>query len=150
MKEFRYKQSNSDHTLFIKRNKERVTTLIVYVDDMVMTRDDPYEMKTLHKYLATKFEIKDLGQLKYVLRIKVARSRKGISLSQQKYMIDLLTETRMLNCKPVETPMEMNHKLGNFPYQDPTGKDCYQLLVGRLIYVSHTRPDIAYAVSVAS
>jgi hypothetical protein len=54
----------------------------VYVDDMVMTKDDPYEMKTLHKYLATKFEIKDLGQLKYVLRIKVARSKKGISLSQ--------------------------------------------------------------------
>jgi len=69
--------------------------------------------------------MKDLGHLKYFLGIEVARSRKGISLSQQKYVIDLLTETRMLSCKPVETPMEMNHKLGIFPDQDPTYKDRY-------------------------
>jgi len=47
MKEFGYKQSNSDHTLFIKHNEGRVTALIVYVDDMVMTGDDPREMKAL-------------------------------------------------------------------------------------------------------
>jgi hypothetical protein len=150
MKEFGYKQSNSDHTLFIKHNEGRVTALIVYVDYMVMTGDDPREMKALQRYLATKFEMKDLGHLKYFLGIEVARSRQGISLSQQKYVIDLLTETGMLSCKPVETPMEMNHKLGIFPDQDPTDKDRYQRLVGRLIYLSHTRPDIAYAVSVVS
>lgn len=52
----------------------------------------------------------------------------------------------MLDCKPVETPIEMNHKLGDYP----TGKARYQRWVGRLIYLSHTRPDIAYAVSVVS
>jgi len=56
----------------------------------------------------------------------------------------------MLNCKPVETLVEMNHKLGIFPDQDPTDKDRYQRLVGRPIYLSHTIPDIASAVSVAS
>ena len=56
----------------------------------------------------------------------------------------------MLACKPVETPIEMNHKLGIFPDQVPTDKGQYQRLVGRLIYLSHTRPDIAYAVSVVS
>jgi hypothetical protein len=82
MKEFGYKQINSDHTLFIKHNKGRVTALIVYMDDMVMTRDDPREMKALQRYLATKFEMKDLEHLKYFLGIEVARSRQGISLSQ--------------------------------------------------------------------
>ena len=150
MKEFGYKQSNSDHTLFIKHKEGKVTALIVYVDDMVLTGDDPCEMKALQEYLATKFEMKDLGQLKYFLGIEVARSKHGVLLSQQKYVLDLLTETKMLDCKPVETPMEMNHKLGILPDQAPTDKGRYQQLVGRLIYLSHTRPDISYAVSVVS
>ena len=75
--------------------------------------------------------MKDLGHLKYFLEIKVARSRHEISLSQQKYVIDILIATRMLNCKPIETLIEMNHKLGIFPDQDPTDNDRYQRLVGR-------------------
>ena len=150
MKEFGYKQSNSDHTLFIKHKEGKVTTLIVYVDDMVLTGDDPCEMKALQEYLATKFEMKDLGQLKYFLGIEVARSKHGVLLSQRKYVLDLLTETGMLDCKPVETPMETNHKLGILLDQAPTDKGRYQLLVGRLIYLSHTRLDISYAVSVVS
>jgi hypothetical protein len=150
MKAFGYKQSNSDHTLFIKHKEGKVTALIVYVDDMVVTGDDSCEMKALQEYLATKFEMKDLGQLKYFLGIEVARSKRGIFLSQRKYVLDLLTETGMLACKPAETPIEMNHKLGIFPDQTPTDKGRYQRLVGRLIYLSHTRPDLTYVVSVVS
>jgi hypothetical protein len=150
MKAFGYKQSNSDHTLFIKHKEGKVTTLIVYVDDMVVTGDDSCEIKALQEYLATKFEMKDLGQLKYFLGIEVARSKRGVFLSQQKYVLDLLTETGMLACKPAETPIEMNHNLGIFPDQTPTDRGRYQRLVGRLIYLSHTRPDLAYAVSVVS
>ena len=65
-------------------------------------------------------------------------------------MLDLLTEIGMLACKPVDTPMEMNHKLGETENQTLAGKGCYQRLVGKLIYLSHTRPNIAYAVSVVS
>ena len=150
MKAFGYKQSNSDHTLFIKHKEGKVTILIIYVDDMVMTRDDPSEMKLLQEYLAAEFEMKDLGQLKYFLGIEIAGSKQGIFLSQRKYVLDLLTETGMLACKPVETPIEMNHKLGIFPDQVPTDKGQYQCLVGRLIYLSHTWPDIVYVVSVIS
>ena len=56
----------------------------------------------------------------------------------------------MLDCKPAETPIEVNHGLSIHEDQVPTDKDKYQRLVGRLIYLSHTRPDIAYAVSVVS
>ena len=61
MKEFGYKQSNSNHTLFIKHKEGKVTTLIVYVDDIVLTRDDLGERKSLQEFLASKFEMKDLG-----------------------------------------------------------------------------------------
>jgi len=56
----------------------------------------------------------------------------------------------MLECKPADTPIVQNHRLGEYPDQAPTDKGRYQTLVGKLIYLSHTRPDIAYAVSVDS
>nr|KYP39692.1 Retrovirus-related Pol polyprotein from transposon TNT 1-94 [Cajanus cajan] len=150
MKKFGYKQSNSDHTLFIKHTKGKVAILIVYVDDMVLTGDDVEEMKLLEKRLAAEFEMKDLGQLKYFLGIEIARSEQGISLSQRKYVLDLLSETGMLACKPADTPIEMNHSLAIYPDQIETDKHRYQRLVGKLIYLSHTRPDIAYSVSIVS
>ena len=79
IKAFGYRQSNSNHTLFLKHNKEKVTTLIVYVDDMIVNGNDPEE-KALH--LALDFEMKDLGPLKCFLGIEVVRSKKFISLSQ--------------------------------------------------------------------
>jgi len=94
--------------------------------------------------------MKSLGRLKYFLGIEVARSKRGIFLSQRKYVLDLLTEVGMLDCKPVDTPMIQNQKLGDFSEQVPTNKKRYQRLVGKLIYLSHTRPDICYTVSIVS
>ncbi|KAL0393486.1 UNVERIFIED_CONTAM: Retrovirus-related Pol polyprotein from transposon RE1 [Sesamum latifolium] len=102
------------------------------------------------KHLAREFEMKDLGQLKYFLRIEVSRSHKGIFLSQRKYALDLLNETGMTACSPASTPMEENLKLSMHPSQVPTNKERYQRLVGRLMYLAHTRPDLAYSLSVVS
>ncbi|CAN6698728.1 unnamed protein product [Malus baccata var. baccata] len=150
MKKYGYRQGNADHTLFIKRMGGKVTLLIIYVDDMVVTGDDTEEIKRLQGYLSSEFEMKDLGGLKYFLGIEVARSRDGIYLSQRKYVLDLLSETGMLACKPVETPIVQNHHLAIYQDQVPTNKERYQRLVGRLIYLSLTRPDIAYAISIVS
>ncbi|BBH04526.1 HXXXD-type acyl-transferase family protein [Prunus dulcis] len=129
-------QSNANLTLFLKRDGRRLTTLIVYVDDIVVTGNDTGEQLKLQKYLSKEFEMKDLGDLKYFLGIK--------------YVLDLLTKTGMLGCKPADTPIKMNHKLCEDMDQEPTNKKQYQRLVGRLIYLAHTKPDIAYAVSVVS
>ncbi|CAL8137817.1 unnamed protein product [Prunus armeniaca] len=117
---------------------------------MIVTGDDLAEIQSLQKYLESEFEMKSLGDLKYFLGIEVARSKHGIFLSQRKYVLDLLAEIGMLDCKPIDTPSEQNHKLGLYPDQVPTDKERYQRLVGKLIYLAHTRPDIAYAVSVVS
>ena len=84
MKEFDYKQSNSYHTLFIKHKERKITTLIVYVDDMVLKKDDPEKRKALQQFLTSKFEMKYLGQLKYFLGIEVLRTKTRIYLSQWK------------------------------------------------------------------
>ncbi|CAL2276451.1 unnamed protein product [Prunus armeniaca] len=111
MKKFWYVQSNSDYTLFLKRRKGKLIDLIIYVDDMIVTEDDKAEMQNLQKYLASEFEMKSLGDLKYFLKIEVAKSKH---------------DTGMLDCKPIDTPSEQNHKLGLYPDQVLTDKERYQ------------------------
>ena len=123
---------------------------MVYVDDIILTRDNSEELSELKKVLAREFEVKDLGQMRYFLGMEVARSRKGISISQKKYTIDLLKETGMLGGIPSETPIEVNGKAKKKELGGPVDTVRYQRLVGRLIYLSHTRPNIAFAVSVVS
>ncbi|RVW73563.1 Retrovirus-related Pol polyprotein from transposon RE1 [Vitis vinifera] len=108
------------------------------------------EITRLQKELATEFEMKNSGGLKHFLGIEVAKSKQGIFLSQRKYVLDILTEVGMLERKPVDTPIVQNHRLREYSDQAPTDKGKYQRLVGKLIYLSHTRPDIAYVVSVVS
>lgn len=117
------------------------TILIVYVDDIILIGENVMEIERLKKHLATEFEVKDLGKMQYFLGMEIARSRKGISVSQRKYIHDLLFETGMLGYKPNDTPVDMGRRA------EDTGKSVekerYQRLVGKLIYLSHTRPDIA-------
>lgn len=150
MKKYGYKQSNSDHTLFLKRKGEKITCLVIYVDDMIITGDDVKETDSLRENLFSEFSMKDLGPLKYFLGIEVLRSKRGIFISQRKYILDILTEVGMLECKPASTPMIPNHKLRKVEGAEMADRGRYQRLVGRLIYLSHTRPDIAYAVGIVS
>ena len=146
-----YCQSQADHTMFYKHSKEgKIAILIVYVDDIILTGDDSAELKKLKERLVDEFEIKDLGALKYFLGMEFAKSKEGIFVNQRKYVLDLLGETGMLGCKPAETPMEPNTKLQPAQTKSVVNKEQYQRLVGRLIYLSHTRPDIAFSVSMVS
>ena len=151
MKVFGYDQSRGDCTLFIKHSKEgKATILLVYVDDMIVTDIDKDEQGKLKERLSREFEIKDLRVLKYFLGIEVAYSKARIFLSQRKYMLDLLAETWLTGEKGSKIPIEPNSRLWNNPSSQPVDKGRYQRLVGRLIYLSHTRLDIAFTVSLVS
>ena len=78
---------------------------------MLVTGNDPDEMKALQSYLSSEFEMKDFGHLKYFLGIEVSQSDKGTFLSQKKYALDLLQETGMSACQPADTPVEEGMKL---------------------------------------
>nr|GEV28829.1 putative RNA-directed DNA polymerase [Tanacetum cinerariifolium] len=122
MKKYGYKQSNSDHTLFLRHKEDRVTCLIIYVDDMIITENDKSEIKKLKEGLCEEFEMKDLGNL----------------------------ETWMIDCKLTDTPMITNQKLFMKTKSKLANRDMYQRMVGKLIYISHTFPDITYAIRVVS
>ena len=70
-----FRQSNSDHTLFLKNQNGKITALIIYVDDIIITKNDDKEIIELQKHLANEFEMKNLEGLKYFLGIEVARSK---------------------------------------------------------------------------
>jgi hypothetical protein len=143
-------RSQADHSVFFKKTKTGIVILVVYVDDIIITGSDKEGIQILINHLSSSFLTKYLGKLRYFLGIEVARSKAGISLSQRKYTLDILQDTGYLGSKPVATPMESNLKLmpdeGEF-IDDP---DTYRRLVGKLIYLTITRPDISYAVSVVS
>jgi Reverse transcriptase (RNA-dependent DNA polymerase) len=144
-----YRQTNADHTVFFRRHEAHITVLAVYVDDMIISGNDEGEIALLKKKLGKEFKVKDLGQLRYFLGIEIARGAEGIILSQRKYVLDLLTETGMLGCRPAVAPIDQKFKL-SADAGEPVDRKRYQRLVGRLIYLSHTRLDISFAVSVVS
>ena len=78
---------------------------------MIIIGNNEEEISDLKKKSFMEFEMKDLGNLKYFLGIEVLRSRQGIFINQKKYILDLLAETGMLNCKPAETLINVNHRL---------------------------------------
>jgi Reverse transcriptase (RNA-dependent DNA polymerase) len=97
--------------MFFKKNHGKIAVLIIYVDNMIITENDHIEIKELEARLSKEFEIKNLGGLKYFLGIEVSRNNEGIFLSQRKYILDILAEVGMLDCKPADTPMVRNLKL---------------------------------------
>ena len=122
IRKYGFQQSNSDQTPFLKHRVGKITALIVYVDDMIITWDDIEEISKLQEQLSTEFEMKNLGGIKYFLGIEVARTRQGIFLSQRKYILDLLAKVGLLECKAVDIPIVQNHKLREYVYQVPVDK----------------------------
>ncbi|KAE8709757.1 Protein farnesyltransferase/geranylgeranyltransferase type-1 subunit alpha [Hibiscus syriacus] len=129
---------------------DRFAKAMTQNDDMIITGSDIEEIEKLKMNLAKEFETKDLGSMRYFLGMEVARSEEGLVINQRKYVLDLLVETGMLDCKSVETPMEPGLKFCKERTENPVNKESYQRLVGKLIYLSLTRPDIAYSVSIVS
>ena len=87
--------------------------------------------------------MKNLGPLKYFLGLEVARSSQGIYLCQRKYTLDIVTECGLLGCKPAGSPMDQNHTLGRAQSDLLSDPERYRRLVGPLIYLLATRPDLA-------
>ncbi|RVW96782.1 Retrovirus-related Pol polyprotein from transposon RE1 [Vitis vinifera] len=147
---FGMNKSEKDHSVFYKKSAAGIILLVVYVDDIVITGNDHAGISDLKTFMHSKFHTKDLGELKYFLGIEVSRSKKGMFLSQRKYVLDLLKETGKIEAKPCTTPMVPNVQLmpdDGDPFYNP---ERYRRVVGKLNYLTVTRPDIAYAVSVVS
>lgn len=119
--------------MFVRHSQDgKIAVLIVYVDVIILIGDDLPEMDRLKKSLSSTFEIKDLGALRYFFGMEVARSKKGIVVSQRKYILDLLKEIGMTGCRPAYTSIDPNQKPGDDKEGDPVDTTRYQKLVKKL------------------
>ncbi|XP_062112822.1 uncharacterized mitochondrial protein AtMg00810-like [Humulus lupulus] len=145
-----FKQSQADYTLFTRGQDQHFIALLVYVDDIIVAGPNLKILHQLQDSLHAHFKLKALGTLKYFLGFEIARSKHGLFLSQRQYTITLLEETRYLGSKPAKTPMDPKLKLDKVqgePLADPSQ---YRRLIGRLLYLTLSRPDITYLVHTLS
>ena len=104
VEEFGMQKSIYDHSVFYRNSSLGIILLVVYVDDIVIIGSDSKGISSFKSFLQSQFHTKDLGMLRYFLGIEVMRSKHGIFLSQRKYVLDLLSETRKFEVKPSSSP----------------------------------------------
>ena len=117
---------------------------------MIITGDDMQGIQDLKLFLGSQFEMKDLGPLNYFLGIEVSSSADGYYLTQAKYTSDLISRANITDSKIVDTPIEHNCRLNYHDGESLSDATLYRQLVGSLIYLTVTRPDISYAVHIVS
>jgi hypothetical protein len=145
-----FQTSDADFSLYVKKKDHGIVVIVIYVDDLIITRDSDVDISDLKKLLKQKFEMKDLGKLHYFLGIEVIHSPKGIWLLQKQYALNKLSEYGMMGCKPISIPLEQNVKLSADEGELVEDTTIYRCRVGSLIYMTITRPNLSYAVGVVS
>jgi hypothetical protein len=143
-----YSISSYDSALFIRRTDRGIILLLLYIDDMIITGDDSIGILELNQFLSQHFEMKDLGTLSNFLGLEISSSSSsdGYYLTQAKYISNMLSRANLTDCKTVDTPTELNARLNLHDCEPLRDSTLYRHLVGSLIYLIVTRPDISYAV----
>ncbi|KZV54961.1 hypothetical protein F511_37851 [Dorcoceras hygrometricum] len=140
-----------EYNLFIKlEDGGKMLLVCLYVDDLIYTGNDRSLSEYFKTSMMTEFEMSDLGKMHYFLGLEVAQSTAGIFISQKKYVHDILSKFQMQECNSVSTPsdcsMKLNKDLGGHKVDDTL----YKQIVGSLMYLTATRPDIMHVVSMVS
>ncbi|XP_019092352.1 PREDICTED: uncharacterized protein LOC109129155 [Camelina sativa] len=147
---FGFVQSYDDYSLFSYSRGGIELHVLVYVDDLVICGNDAYMLRQFKDYLSRCFSMKDLGKLKYFLGIEMSRASDGIFISQRNYALDIVSDYDLADSRFAFTPLEKNHGLAKDDGPLPLDPKRYRRLVGRLLYLLHTRLELCYSVHVLS
>nr|GEX31691.1 uncharacterized mitochondrial protein AtMg00810-like [Tanacetum cinerariifolium] len=135
-----------DKTLFIKRHKDDILLVQVYVDDVIFGSTKKELSTEFEKLMHDKFQMSSIGELPFFLGLQVKQKSDGIFISQDKYMAEVLKKFEFVNVKTASTPIESNKLL----IKDEEAKDVdvhlYRSMIGSLMYLTTSRPDITFAV----
>jgi hypothetical protein len=144
-----FSASAHDPALFVHMSPRGRTLLLLYMDAIVITGDDLEYIAFVKAHLSDQFLMSDLDPLRYFLVIEISSTSEGF-FSQEKYIQDLLDRAYLTDHRTAETPMELNVYLTFIvgePLEDPTR---YRHIVGSLVYLGVTRPNILYFVYILS
>jgi len=139
-----------DHSLHVLHTHGNTFIFVVYVDELAINGNNIDLILRLKKQLVDSFDMKDLGILHYFFYLQVLQLSDGLFISQSKNVMDLLTHFKMVDCEPCATPFQYGFKLSK-NYQSPkVDATLYRQLLDSLIYLTHSRPDISFVVSLFS
>lgn len=144
-------RSELEPTLYVKReDKKGFMMVCLYVDDIIYAGTNQGILDDFKDQMMREFDTIDLGLLRYFLGLKVKQESDGIFLSQESYAKELLKRFGMLRCTPINTPLNVTNKFISKDGEGVVNSTSFKSLVGGLIYLTHTRPDIAFSVSIIS
>jgi hypothetical protein len=144
-----FTKSKADSNLYFKIMDNEPVILLLYVDDLFLTGEEKLIAECKQR-LAAEFEMKDLGLMHYFLGLEVWQSPGRIFLNQGKYTVEILKRFDMLECKSMNTPMEAKLKLLVDTSSDLIDATLYRQIIGSLMYLTNTRPDICFVVNTVS
>ena len=142
-----FTKAHGDHTLFLRQIGDDFVAILVYVDDIVIASTSEVITTQLISDLKSFFKLRVLGSLKFFLGLEISRNTEGIFICQRKYALELLHYTDMLDCKPSSIHMIPNLKLSKEDGDMLEDREMYRRIVGKLMYLTITRPDIMFAVN---
>ncbi|GJT58407.1 putative ribonuclease H-like domain-containing protein [Tanacetum coccineum] len=145
-----YRRGTIDKTLFIKKDKKDIILVQIYVDDIIFGSTKKSWSDEFEALMKGRFQMSAMGELTFFLGLQVKQSQEGIFISQDKYVAEILKKFDFVSVKSAVTPMETKAPLA----QDEGGPDVdlhlYRSMIGCLMYLTASRPDIMYAVCACS
>jgi hypothetical protein len=144
-----FTKSKEDSNIYFKIMNNESVILLLYVDDLFLTGEEKLITKC-KKRLSLEFEMKDLGLMHYFLGVEVWQSPERIFLNRGKYTVKILKRFDMLECKPMNTPMEAKLNMLVDTSSELIDATLYRQIIGSLMYLTNTRPDICFAVNTLS
>ncbi|GJU81673.1 putative ribonuclease H-like domain-containing protein [Tanacetum coccineum] len=145
-----YKRGTIDKTLFIKRDKKDIMLVQVYVDDIIFGSTNKSWCDEFEALMKSRFQMSSMGELTFFLGLQVKQNKAGIFISQDKYVAEILKKFDLVNVKATITPMETKVALTKDEEAIDVDVHLYRSMIGSLMYLTASRPDIMYAVCVCS
>ncbi|GJU41327.1 putative RNA-directed DNA polymerase [Tanacetum coccineum] len=141
-----YRRGAIDKTLFIKKDRRDIMLVQVYVDDIIFGSTKSSMVKDFEDLMQKEFKMSSMGELTFFLGLQVKQTSAGIFLSQDKYVKDILNKFDFRTIKPASTPIEAHKSLGKDEEGEDVDVHLYRSMIGCLMYLTASRPDIMFAV----
>ncbi|GJT83315.1 putative ribonuclease H-like domain-containing protein [Tanacetum coccineum] len=141
-----FQRGKIDKTLFIRRDKGNILLVQVYVDDIIFGSTRKLLCTEFEKMMHKKFQMSSMGELIFFLGLQVKQKEDGIFISQDKYVTEILKKFCFTDVKTASTPMETQKLLLKDEDGEEVNVHLYRLMIGSLMYLTSSRPDIMFAV----
>ncbi|GJT75045.1 putative ribonuclease H-like domain-containing protein, partial [Tanacetum coccineum] len=145
-----YRRGTIDKTLFIKKDKNDIMLVQVYVDDIIFGSTKRSWCDEFEALMKSRFQMSSMGELTFFLGLQVKQKEDGIFISQDKYVAEILKKFDFVNVKTASTPIETQKPLVKDEEASDVDVHLYRSMIGSLMYLTASRPDIMFAVCACS